>query len=93
MSNKQILIIGGGLTGLALAQGLKKAGVAFIVFERDQAASFRSQGYRIRVNQVGGDSLQKVLPASLFEQFERSCADVVGAGHQLNAALEHRWGQ
>ena len=42
-----VLVIGGGLGGLCLAQGLKKSGISVAVYERDRTAQFRSQGYRI----------------------------------------------
>lgn len=80
-----ILIIGAGLSGLALGQALKQASINFRIFERDQAASFRAQGYRIRIDQRGGDALQRMLPAHRFKQFEDSCAPVIPGGHRVNA--------
>jgi flavin-dependent dehydrogenase len=47
------VIIGGGLSGLCLAQELKKAGVSVAVFERDRTPSDRLQGYRIHVEPQG----------------------------------------
>ena len=42
-----ILIVGGGLGGLTLAQGLKKHGISCAVFEKDLSRTDRVQGYRI----------------------------------------------
>lgn len=82
---KPILIIGGGLAGLSLGQGLKAAGIPFKILERDQAASFRAQGYRIHIDQQGGDALRQLLPPSLFERFEATSAAVIPGGHRLDA--------
>jgi 2-polyprenyl-6-methoxyphenol hydroxylase-like FAD-dependent oxidoreductase len=38
-----VLIIGGGLGGLCLAQRLKKSGISVAVYERDSSAQFRNQ--------------------------------------------------
>src|SRR4030088_1862683 len=35
-----VLIIGGGVGGLCLAQGLKKSGISVAVYERDTSARF-----------------------------------------------------
>lgn len=72
-----ILIIGGGLAGLSLAQSLKHHSVPFVVFERDLSHTFRSQGYRIRITQEGGNALRSLLPPRLFDLFERTSAPVV----------------
>ena len=49
----KVLIVGGGLGGLCLAQGLKKAGIDFRVFERDASPVSRLQGYRLSINPAG----------------------------------------
>ncbi|PNP81454.1 hypothetical protein FNYG_05260 [Fusarium nygamai] len=72
----RVLIVGGGLGGLALAQGLKRASppVPFHIFERDSSADFRPQGYRIRINPDGAAALQKLLPDHLWKAYEDTCA-------------------
>src|SRR3954452_6021164 len=62
-----VLIAGGGLAGLCLAQGLKRAGVSCAVYERDPEV--RRQGYRITINGDGGNALQACLPDDLYELY------------------------
>src|SRR3990170_8144794 len=56
-----ILIIGAGLGGLALAQGLIKAGFKVTVFERDENPTSRPQGYRISIRSLGMNALKALL--------------------------------
>jgi 2-polyprenyl-6-methoxyphenol hydroxylase-like FAD-dependent oxidoreductase len=79
-----ILIIGGGIGGLSLAQGLKHAGIPFYIFDRDLASNFRAQGYRVRINGDGAAALQQMLPPELFVRFEASSA-LPRIGFNLNA--------
>jgi 2-polyprenyl-6-methoxyphenol hydroxylase-like FAD-dependent oxidoreductase len=72
-----IHIVGAGLGGLALAQGLKHRGVPFRVYERDRDASGREQGYRISLNAEGRGALERLLPRSLYERIlALECRDV-----------------
>ena len=65
-----INIIGAGLGGLALAQGLMKRGVACRVFERDAHARAREQGYRISLIGLGRDALKELLPEERYRRLE-----------------------
>ena len=68
-----VVIIGGGIGGLTLAQGLKKSGVSAAVYERDRTRTDRVQGYRVHINPTGSLALHECLPAPLFETFTRTC--------------------
>ncbi|KAF7728999.1 hypothetical protein EC973_005030 [Apophysomyces ossiformis] len=48
--SKPVLIIGGGISGLALAQALKKQGIPYRIFERDAGPDHRSQGWSITLH-------------------------------------------
>jgi 2-polyprenyl-6-methoxyphenol hydroxylase-like FAD-dependent oxidoreductase len=63
-----VLIAGGGLSGLCLAQGLRKAGHSVAVYERD-ADLDRKVGYRLHMNADGGEALRRCLPADLYELY------------------------
>jgi 2-polyprenyl-6-methoxyphenol hydroxylase-like FAD-dependent oxidoreductase len=68
-SSLRILVIGGGLGGLCLAQGLRKAGVDVEVYERDAGLAVRTQGHRIHIDSRGEQALRECLPSSLYELF------------------------
>ena len=63
----RVLIIGAGIGGLALAQGLHRAGVGVTVCERDISAAGRLQGYRLRLDSHGLDALDRLLPEQLSQ--------------------------
>ncbi|KAM0143064.1 hypothetical protein ACHAO1_000902 [Botrytis cinerea] len=85
MSQPKVLIAGAGLGGLCLAQGLKKAGIDFHVYERDHASDYRLQGYRIRIHSEGTDALQQCLPRDIYQLFEDTCAETrLGPGAQAD---------
>jgi 2-polyprenyl-6-methoxyphenol hydroxylase-like FAD-dependent oxidoreductase len=74
-----VVIVGGGIGGLCLAQGLKKAGVSFALYERDLTATSREQGYRVHIDPTGSHSLNACLPAPLWQMFVGTAGDP-GAG-------------
>ncbi|MBV8115491.1 MAG: FAD-dependent monooxygenase [Silvibacterium sp.] len=61
-----VMIIGGGIGGLCLAQGLKKAGVKVAVYERDETPASRLQGFRIHISPQGSLALHDCLPPELW---------------------------
>jgi 2-polyprenyl-6-methoxyphenol hydroxylase-like FAD-dependent oxidoreductase len=65
----KVIIVGAGLGGLCLAQGLKQAGVDLAVHERDATLTSRRQGYRIHIDGRGAQALHECLPADLYELF------------------------
>jgi 2-polyprenyl-6-methoxyphenol hydroxylase-like FAD-dependent oxidoreductase len=69
MGSPHVVIIGAGLGGLCLAQGLHRAGIDFTVCERDEQAVARQQGYRIHINADGRAGLAHNLPPQLYQLF------------------------
>ena len=74
-----VLVIGGGVGGLALGQALRTAGVNVEIYERDQDAQGWAAGYRLNINQVGSRSLYHCLPEPLWDAFVATSVDP-GAG-------------
>ena len=68
-----VIIIGGGIGGLTLAQGLKRSGVGVAVYERDRTPSARLQGYRVHISPGGSRALHECLPPHLCDAFDRTC--------------------
>jgi 2-polyprenyl-6-methoxyphenol hydroxylase-like FAD-dependent oxidoreductase len=70
-----VAIIGGGVGGLCLAQGLKQAGMNVAVYERDESPSARPQGFRIHIDPEGSKALHQCLPADLWNIFDLTGGD------------------
>lgn len=69
-----VIVVGGGISGLCLALGLRKAGVPVTVYERDASADARSQGYRLNVEPVGSAALRDCLPPALWRELVATAA-------------------
>jgi salicylate hydroxylase len=74
-----VLVIGGGIGGLCLAQGLRQAGVSVAVYERDRTRADWLQGYRIHINPAGSKALHECLPPAVWDTFVAT-AGVPSAG-------------
>ncbi len=84
----KVAIMGAGIGGLALAQGLLKAGVDVTVFERDPSPQYRKQGYRIHISPVGEEALAAMLPDAVRRRVIATATQpgdlVAGFDAQLN---------
>ncbi len=76
----KILIIGAGLGGLALAQGLIKSGFNVTVFERDESPTSRAQGYRISIRSLGMHALSVLLTPEKMSRLSIAKVKDVGDG-------------
>ncbi|WP_326945899.1 FAD-dependent monooxygenase [Amycolatopsis sp. NBC_01307] len=74
----RVAVIGAGLGGLCLAQGLRKAGIDVDVFERDPGVRARFQGYRIGLADVGREALLACLPDRLHPLLDAVTGDLHG---------------
>jgi 2-polyprenyl-6-methoxyphenol hydroxylase-like FAD-dependent oxidoreductase len=77
---QSVAIVGGGLGGLALAQGLSRAGIEVTVYERDPSPDGRAQGYRLSLDAMGRAALAALLPPELAARLPSLEAREVGRG-------------
>jgi 2-polyprenyl-6-methoxyphenol hydroxylase-like FAD-dependent oxidoreductase len=86
MDQLAVGIIGAGVGGLCLAQGLKQAGVKVDVYERDATEISPVEGYRLSLSATGGKALKSCLPPKTFEKL----AMTAGESSQGVTFLDHR---
>ncbi|KAJ6532551.1 hypothetical protein B0H19DRAFT_1005099 [Mycena capillaripes] len=80
MAQKRILISGGGLSSLLLAQALLRHNVPFEIYERDASFYIRGQGYRLRLSNEGLDAIESALGPEGFQRFYDKCGKTGGSG-------------
>ncbi|NEB75555.1 FAD-dependent monooxygenase [Streptomyces sp. SID14478] len=66
----KVLVIGAGLGGLALAQGLQRDGVDVQVFERRSDRTVGLQGYGLHLNEAGCAALRECLPPAIWAEID-----------------------
>jgi len=69
----RVLVIGAGLGGPCLAQGLRQAGVDVAVYERDEGLVVRKQGHRVHLDSRGEQALRECLQPRLYDLFLATC--------------------
>jgi 2-polyprenyl-6-methoxyphenol hydroxylase-like FAD-dependent oxidoreductase len=85
----RVVVIGAGLGGLALAQGLRRAGIDVTVFERDASLTARRQGYRLHLDSAARDALAEVLPPRLARLFHETAGLPKARFTVLDEQLNH----
>lgn len=70
----RVVVIGAGTGGLCLAHGLRRAGIAVAVYERDRTRTDGLHGYRVGIDPDGSRALHACLPPALFDTFVATCA-------------------
>ncbi|MFK0292733.1 FAD-dependent oxidoreductase [Streptomyces sp. NPDC090442] len=83
----RVLIVGAGLGGLCLAQGLRRAGVDVDVYEKDPGITARFQGYRIGLSEVGQEALHACLPKRWQPLLDAVLGDASGPRLILDPSL------
>jgi 2-polyprenyl-6-methoxyphenol hydroxylase-like FAD-dependent oxidoreductase len=83
----RVAVVGAGLGGLCLAQGLRGVGIETEVYERDPAITGRFQGYRLMLSPVGLEALRGCLPGRWHALLDAVVGDATASGLVLDAQL------
>jgi 2-polyprenyl-6-methoxyphenol hydroxylase-like FAD-dependent oxidoreductase len=84
----RVAIIGGGIGGLTLAQGLRKHRIEARVFERARARTDYVQGFRLAIRDRGLRALAYCLPERLREAVVETAGRAPAEGLRLDEQLE-----
>jgi len=82
----RVLIAGGGIAGLTLAQGLRREGVGCAVFEREPLETWRT-GYLLNLDVEGDRGLAACLSPAGYELFVRASGETM-AEHDFSVVVD-----
>ena len=86
MPDFRVLIAGGGIAGLTLAQGLRRQGVECAVYEREPLETWRT-GYLLNLDVEGDRGLAACLPPAVYELFVRASGETM-AEHDFSVVVD-----
>jgi hypothetical protein len=89
-----VAVVGAGLSGLCLAHSLKRSGIDVHVYERDDSAETRGQGYRITLDperrlNLTTDNSQKAQPSPALKRLEKLDGTWTVTGRTLDSAVDN----
>ncbi len=91
MDRPHVIIIGAGVGGLCLAQGLSLSGVPVNVYERDASSTSCVAGYRLSISPTGARALKSCLPDAVFDRLTMATGEpsrgVTILDHRLNRLM------
>ena len=85
--NDDVLIVGAGVAGLVLGQGLKRRGIPFRIFERSESTTSKRQGIRFGLNDDALDAIEETVPLEIWELFAQTRAKTNPPGFPSYDAL------
>jgi 2-polyprenyl-6-methoxyphenol hydroxylase-like FAD-dependent oxidoreductase len=88
-SDFNVIVVGGGIGGLCLAQALRRAGVGVAVYERDRSHIARLDRYRLHINPAGTRSLHSCLSPEAWRDFVATAGGPGGGFGFLSDRLEN----
>lgn len=74
MTQPPVIIVGAGITGLVLAQALKKHSIPFVILERDPDPGHRGKGWGITIHWAL-DALLNLLPQHVIDRLPEAYVD------------------
>lgn len=74
MAPAHVLIIGAGITGLALAQALRRHGIPFTIYERDPYPLYRGKGWGLTIHWAL-DAFLSLLPQDIVDRIPETYVD------------------
>ncbi|CZR51460.1 related to monooxygenase [Phialocephala subalpina] len=74
ITSPHVLIVGAGITGLLIAQGLKKAGITYTIFDAETPGISRPREWTLAIH-WSIPILEKLLPAELFNRLSETQCD------------------
>ncbi|KAH7400149.1 hypothetical protein BKA64DRAFT_475624 [Cadophora sp. MPI-SDFR-AT-0126] len=69
-----VLIIGAGITGLLIAQGLKSAGIKYSIFDEELSPEVRKREWTLNLHSASSD-LKKLLTPDLYSRLREAYTD------------------